>query len=122
MPKRQSIRAQANIRERARELRKEQTPTEILLWQHLRGRQLLGLKFRRQHPVGRFIADFYCAEYKLVIEIDGPVHDQHPGRDEERDEILSAQGHTVLHFTNTQVEQDLPGVLAHIAAACNKHP
>jgi hypothetical protein len=59
----------------ARQMRQEPTQAEDLLWQSLRNHQLLGFKFRRQHSIERFIVDFYCAEAKLVIEIDGPIHD-----------------------------------------------
>lgn len=117
MPKRGPIRAEPIIRQRARDLRQEQTGAEALLWEHLRGRRLLGLKFRRQYPVGRFIVDFYCPERRLIVEVDGPIHDQQPGRDEDRDEILSSQGCTVLHLTNAEVEQNLAAALQRIAAA-----
>jgi very-short-patch-repair endonuclease len=63
------------IKARARELRKVMTPAEKMLWQQLRGRGLNGLKFRRQHPLGNLIVDFYCAEHRLVIEVDGGIHD-----------------------------------------------
>jgi very-short-patch-repair endonuclease len=63
-----------DILQRARELRQPQTPAEERLWYWLRNSQLEGMKFRRQHPVGRFIVDFYCAEKKLVIEVDGDTH------------------------------------------------
>jgi type I restriction enzyme R subunit len=62
------------ILQRARELRQPQTPAEEKLWYWLRDSQLEGMKFRRQHPIGRFIVDFYCAEKKLVIEVDGDTH------------------------------------------------
>jgi len=116
MPKRGPFRAEPIIRQRARELRQEQTGAEALLWEHLRGRRLLGLKFRRQCPAGRFIVDFYCPERRLIVEVDGPIHDRQPGRDEERDEILSSQGCTVLHLTNAEIEQNLAAAPQRIAA------
>ena len=67
-------RVSPKTRKRARELRRELTPIEAILWQRLRSRRLAGLKFRRQHPVGPFITDFYFAERKLIIEIDGDTH------------------------------------------------
>src|SRR4051812_40833654 len=84
--------------ERARELRAEQTPAERLLWERLRKRRFLGLKFRRQFPIEVFIADFYCHEEKLVLEVDGSVHrePQQKARDENRDIVLRAQGFKVL--------------------------
>jgi len=116
MPKRGPFRAEPIIRQRARELRQEQTGAEALLWEHLRGRRLFGLKFRRQCPAGRFIVDFYCPERRLIVEVDGPIHDRQPGRDEERDEILSSQGCTVLHLTNAEIEQNLAAAPQRIAA------
>ena len=96
-----------------RELRKEQTNAEGLLWAALRNRQLEGLKFRRQHPLGRYIADFYCAERRLVIELDGAVHDltDQQEYDRIREDIIRAQNLTVLRFRNEAVETDLEGVL-----------
>ncbi|MBD2424671.1 endonuclease domain-containing protein [Phormidium sp. FACHB-1136] len=96
-----------------RELRKEQTSAEGLLWAALRNRQLEGLKFRRQHPLGRYIADFYCAERRLVIELDGAVHDlpDQQEYDRIREDIIRAQNLTVLRFRNEAVETDLEGVL-----------
>jgi very-short-patch-repair endonuclease len=89
----------------ARRLRKPLTPAENTLWQMLRNRGLLGLKFRRQHPLGPFIADFYCHELCLVIEIDGPIHEQELIKqyDKERERYLSALGLIVIQFTNEDV-------------------
>jgi very-short-patch-repair endonuclease len=81
-------------------LRKKLTPAEKHLWQVLKGRQLAGLKFRRQHPVGRFILDFYCAEYKLVIEVDGEIHKSQVEYDAARTGQLENYGYTVLRFSN----------------------
>ena len=91
------------IEEAARRLRQELTPAESILWQALRGRQLEGLKFRCQHTVGRFIVDFYCPSVKLVIEVDGGIHDQQQVYDQARTEKLEAFGYRVLRFTNDQV-------------------
>ncbi|MHB0858108.1 MAG: endonuclease domain-containing protein [Anaerolineae bacterium] len=68
------MRTSLAIQESAEVLRKQSTPAEALLWQNLRGRRLAGAKFRRQHPIGPYVADFYCAEQHLVVELDGPVH------------------------------------------------
>ena len=106
---------------RARELRRPMTPQETKLWQHLRGKQLYGIKFRRQHPIFRFILDFYCPQYKLVIEIDGESHAE---PDQQRyDEARTAwleeeQGLRVIRFANQDVDTNLEGVLAEIARAC----
>jgi very-short-patch-repair endonuclease len=87
------------------------------MWELLRNRRLHGLKFRRQHPIGEFIVDFYCAEQKLIIELDGAVHKQQRERDEERTAVLERQGYRVLRIKNAEVERDLEEVLRRIAAA-----
>ena len=103
---------------RARQLRREQTPAEALLWEHLRNRRLKGLKFRRQHPVGRFVADFYCAQHHLIVELDGAVHRMQGEYDALRTEELERDGYRVIRFTDNQVERDLEWVLERIAEAC----
>ncbi len=92
------------------------TPAEKQLWEALRNKQLDGLKFRRQHPVGNFILDFYCPACKLVIEVDGKIHDRPSqiNRDNARTAKLMEYGYTVLRFRNEQVMKDLPQVLAEI--------
>ncbi len=97
--------------EAARRLRQQLTPAEDQLWSALRGRQLVGLKFRCQHPVGRFIVDFYCPSCKLVIEVDGDIHTQQKAYDEARTEQLESYGYRVLRFTNEEVLNDLQTVL-----------
>lgn len=96
---------------RAKELRRDQTPAEALLWEQLRRRRFPGHRFRRQHPIGGYIADFFCHSARLVIEIDGAVHDLQKGYDAGRDAWLRAQGYTVLRFRNEKVLGDLEGVL-----------
>ena len=95
----------------ARYLRQNLTPAEAQLWSALRGRQLAGLKFRRQHPVGQFIVDFYCPSCKLVIEVDGEIHTQQTAYDEARTQHLQLFGYRVLRFTNEEVLSDLQTVL-----------
>src|SRR5437870_9591469 len=89
----------------ARELREKQTPAEALLWKLLRNRQLLGLKFRRQHQFGDYVADFYCHEAQLVIECDGAVHEDNERwhHDQNRDAYMIAQGLRVLRFSNAEI-------------------
>ena len=109
------------IEQAARHLRKHLTPAEIRLWSALSRRKLAGLKFRRQHPVGQFIVDFYCPSCKLVIEVDGEIHLQQKAYDNARTEQLQSFGYRVLRFTNEEVLSDLQTVLAHIvqvAKAC----
>ena len=105
------------IEEAARLLRKQLTPAEAKLWEALQGRQLRGLKFRCQHPIGRFIVDFYCPSLKLVIEVDGDVHLQKQDYDQARTNKLENFGYCVLRFTNDQVINDLPSVLNQIVQA-----
>ncbi|MBN1657212.1 MAG: endonuclease domain-containing protein [Anaerolineae bacterium] len=111
-----------NVRERARELRREQTPAEQILWRRLRGAQLAGYKFRRQHPIGRFIVDFCCASARLIVEVDGDVHAENgqAAYDVARTECLEAEGYRVLRVTNYDVYQRLDGVLEAILRACDE--
>jgi len=104
----------------ARDLRKRMTPAEELLWQRLQGNQLDGWHFRRQHPVGRFIVDFFCAKAKLVVEVDGPIHKQQRAYDQERTKLLEIErGYRVIRFTNDEVLNDIESVLQRIREALN---
>jgi len=109
----------AGLATRARELRKDQTSAEDILWELLRDRQFAGLKFRRQHQIGDYIADFFCAEKNLVIELDGPIHerDQQATHDRKRDAYLQGLGFTVLRLPNALVEEDPEQVLERIHEA-----
>ena len=78
--------------ETARRLRRGSTPPERVLWKHLRGRRLGGMKFRRQVAMGPYVADFYCAEANLVVEVDGRGHEQRTERDRVRDEWMRERG------------------------------
>jgi very-short-patch-repair endonuclease len=102
------------IEQAARLLRQRLTSAEAKLWEVLRGRQLRGLKFRCQHPIGRFIVDFYCPSLKLIIEIDGGIHTQQQDYDQARTDQLEDFGYSVLRFTNDEVINDLPKVLNRI--------
>jgi very-short-patch-repair endonuclease len=95
----------------SRNLRKRQTDAENLLWRHLRKKQLEGLKFRRQHPIGKFVVDFVCLERQLILEIDGGQHAIEPEKDNERDHWLISEGYKILRFWNNEVLENLPGVL-----------
>jgi very-short-patch-repair endonuclease len=113
---------------RARQLRREATTAESLLWELLRDRRLLGRKFRRQHPIGQFIADFFCDDARLIIEIDGAVHREptQQERDRLREEILREHGFAILRFTNDQIldrtEQVLQEIAAYVTAHSYEHP
>jgi very-short-patch-repair endonuclease len=106
------------VNQRARELRGQMTLAEKRLWQHLRAKQMNGLRFRRQEPVGNYIADFYCAAVKLVIELDGDSHSERVEADALRDDVLRSEGYIVLRFHNAQVFNDLTGVLETIESHC----
>lgn len=99
--------------ELCREFRKHPTETEAMLWDCLRDRQLCGHKFRRQHPIGRHIADFYCAELRLVIEIDGGIHMMKDQKlyDDVRQTSLEDQGYTIIRLKTSEVRRDPARVL-----------
>ena len=99
-------------------MRREPTEPERRLWQKLRRKQLDGYKFRRQHPIGRFIVDFYCHEAKLVVEVDGDSHAFQEAYDAARTAWLEAQGLRVLRFDNQTVMKNLDGALELILAIC----
>jgi len=96
--------------EYAKELRREMTPAEQLVWSLVRADRLGGLRFRRQVPIGPFVADFYCHEAKLVLEVDGEVHDQRLDHDAERTKYLEAHGLRVFRISNEDVTTNLEGV------------
>ena len=104
------------------ELRRSATDTERFLWRHLRDRQMFGFKFRRQVPVGPYIADFACLEKRLIVELDGGQHGEHPGYDEIRDAWLKARRFKVLRFWNDQVFKETDAVLGVISDSLNPHP
>jgi very-short-patch-repair endonuclease len=98
----------------ARGMRRRQTNAEIGLWARLRNRQLDSLKFRRQVPRGRFIADFLCDEAMLILEVDGSQHDGRTAEDERRTAYLEGLGYLVLRFWNFDVLQNTDRVLDHV--------
>ncbi|NOK61253.1 MAG: hypothetical protein GFH27_549305n22 [Chloroflexi bacterium AL-W] len=108
--------------ERSRKLRRNQTPAEQILWAKLRGKQL-GYKFRRQHPIGPYIADFYSRAASLVVEVDGETHSSKEAQtyDRERDRYMRSLGLDVLRITNTDVYQNLDNTVTAIWQHCEKH-
>ena len=101
---------------KAKDLRMNETEAEKLLWEKLKNNQLEGFKFRRQHPISLYIADFYCHKLKLIIEIDGEYHfrkEQIP-KDEERTKVLEFNGVNVIRFSNDEVLNSLEKVLNEI--------
>ena len=111
-----------NIRERARQLRKNPTDAEKLLWQKLRYWQLGGLKFRRQLPIGPYIVDFACLEKRLIVEVDGGQHAEQSAYDNDRDAWLRNQNFVVLRFWNTEVMQNIDGVMQVIIEKLRSSP
>ena len=108
------------ITKTAKTLRKRSTDVEMFIWRHLRAKQLKGLKFRRQQPIGRYIVDFVCLEKKVIIEVDGGQHSVETDR--ERDEWLMGQGFKVLRFWNNEVLTNIQGVLEIIMNNCLSYP
>lgn len=97
----------------ARRLRRESTDAEALLWSRLRGRQL-GRSFTKQFPIGKAVADFACRRAKLIIELDGGQHDLAADADAERTRMIEAHGYTVIRYWNSEVMENLDGVLEDI--------
>ncbi|MEG3150515.1 DUF559 domain-containing protein [Sphingomonas sp. ZT3P38] len=103
--------------ERARDLRNEPTLHEKLLWQHLKGSRLQGLKFSRQMPVAGFFPDFVCRSHRLAVELDGHQHGENEQYDEERTRLIEAAGYRVIRFWNNDLTSNMDGVLETIANA-----
>ncbi len=97
-----------------RRLRREMSPPEVILWNELRNRRLAGLKFRRQHPLGPYFADFYCHEARLVVEIDGASHRDRVAHDRHRDAWMRSQGLQILRIPASHVSKDKHAVLSTI--------
>jgi len=98
------------------------TPAEQVLWEALRGKKLDGLRFRVQHPVGPFILDFWCPARKLVVELDGDIHQDQEEYDEARTKQLESYGYHVIRFHNKEVLTGLPSVLEKIREAAKCSP
>jgi very-short-patch-repair endonuclease len=105
----------------ARRLRRNQTDAERLLWFRLRDRRLAGWKFKRQVPIDRFVVDFFCADAKLIVELDGGQHEQDKERDADRTRVLAAMGYFVMRFWNHDVVRNMDGVLEEILSTINQH-
>ena len=104
----------------AKRLRRNQTDAERVLWFRLRDRRLAGWKFKRQVPIDRYVVDFFCAEARLIVEIDGGQHDQNGERDRDRTTALEAMGYLVLRFWNNDVLHNTEGVLETILSTINQ--
>ncbi len=109
--------------ERARLFRKQPTPAEAILWNHLRNRKLSGYKIRRQHIISnKYIADFYCDDKKLLIEIDGTIHDldEVKSNDQIRENNLKMWGYKIVRFTNEEILSNIKNVLDSLLNELNK--
>jgi len=103
-------------------LRKSQTPKELIFWAHVKDRRFHGYKFRRQYSVGNYIADFYCPELRLVVEIDGGQHyeEKNLEYDLQRTKYFEDLGMNVKRYTNIDVKENLEGALDDLLEFCNK--
>lgn len=111
-----------NLKKPSRELRSGMTDAECKLWSFLRGKQILGIQFYRQKPIGPYIVDFYAPAARLVIELDGSQHYEpdHARRDVARDDSLACQGLLVLRFDNRQVLIETEAVVTEISRVCGE--
>jgi len=109
MPK--EWRASKPVKQAARTLRRDMTPAEHRLWAILRRRQIANARFRRQHPIRHYIADFCCVERRLIVEVDGAVHSYTGDQDHARQQWLEASGYRVIRFNNDDVMKNLDGVI-----------
>jgi very-short-patch-repair endonuclease len=116
LDKRMYFGAKPGTLETARILRKRMTNCEILLWEKLRAKQILGLRFRSQHPINIFIADFYCHEARLVVEIDGEIHDDQIEYDDGREAEIEKYDIKVIRFSNNEVINNIDSVVNKIKA------
>jgi very-short-patch-repair endonuclease len=111
------LRNDPTLKQRRRELRRDQTDAEKALWAKVRNKQFFEMKFFRQYSIGPYILDFYCPTVKLAIELDGGQHNQNDNReyDSARSEYLESQGIDVVRFWNNEVLLDMQSVLAELA-------
>lgn len=120
-PTHQQVKLQHTLQTLARSMRNAQTNAEQILWFHLR-KNKLGYKFRRQYPLFQFIVDFYCSAAKLVIEVDGPIHQQKQMYDKLRTDFLTMHGYQTLRFTNDEIKTNARDVLQtiqqHLLSPC----
>jgi very-short-patch-repair endonuclease len=111
-----------NLLKNAKALRRNLTEAEQKLWYHLRAHRLMGRKFKRQKPLGRYVVDFVCLDEKLIVELDGGQHMENREYDHERDAWLRGQGYTVLHFWNNELLNETESVLERIRIALSPGP
>ncbi len=114
--------AKPHIFEKAKMLRKNMTQAELKLWAKLKGKKMLGLRFRPQHPIDIFIADFYCHPLKLILEVDGGIHKSKEQKEYDigREGELENWGMKVIRFTNEEIENEIDLVMKEIKRICEK--
>ena len=123
MPVQNVVRGQrvfAKQLENAKELRREMTPAEKILWKEVKANKLYGLHFRRQQIVHGYFADFYCHQHELIVEVDGGIHQRQQEYDAEREEYLRVLGFRIIRFTNDEITENVRGVLQKIVEVCRK--
>jgi very-short-patch-repair endonuclease len=108
----------SDLTKNAKKLRRNPTRAESLLWNKIRAKQIEGIKFRRQQPIGNYIVDFVSFEKKIIIELDGGQHAKAKKKDSKRDKLLTENGFTVLRFWNNDIFNNLEGVLEVISKKC----
>ncbi|MBI4713256.1 MAG: endonuclease domain-containing protein [Planctomycetes bacterium] len=104
----------SHLKKYAQELRKNSTLSEVLLWQHLKGKQMMGYDFHRQKPIDEYIVDFFCPKLNLIIEIDGETHNDKWNKDRKRQTRLESSGLRCLRFLDIDVKQNVEGILTTI--------
>ena len=120
LDKRMSFRATPEIINNARMLRENMTASEKLLWERLKAKQICGIRFRRQHPIFIFIADFYCHKARSVVEIDGEIHNQQIEYDDGRSAEMEKFFIKIIRFTNYEVENEIDEVIEKITNTVNR--
>ncbi len=106
--------------QKARQLRNRMTPEEIVLWEKFKKKQICGVRFRRQHPINTFIADFYCHKARLVVEIDGRIHLESKEEDKERTKTINDFGVQVIRFNNEEIHTNIDIVVSRIRMKVKK--
>jgi len=109
------------IKKLARELRNNCTLSEVLLWQQLKGKQIMGYDFHRQKPIDEYVVDFFCSKLNLIIEIDGDSHNEKDEEDQKRQERLEPLGFNFLRFLDSDVKQNMEGVLLTVKRWINRY-
>jgi very-short-patch-repair endonuclease len=121
VPMNKLLHYKTHLKEKAKQLRKQSTLSEVILWKYLKGKHMLGLDFNRQKPIGNYIVDFYNNQHKLAIEIDGVSHDNKVNEDDRKTKALELRGIRVLRIHDHLVKKDINTVLQGIEQWIVKH-